>query len=340
MSRELSPEVLRILRLADAKERRREVALSASEIGVFEFDPATSETYWDPRVREIFGVSADTPTNYDLVMQAVHPEDQDLHNEGTAAVLDPNGSRHLDIVYRLYPLDGQPMRWVRARGDCIFAGDAPIRLVGTVQDITKEKMQEHNNEQLLYELEHRVKNTLSTAIAVLDLSRIGQSDVDGYYGVASDRLRAIALSHDALRRAEWSDVDLHLLLTREAERFLGSENKRLHLSGDPVHLPANNVMTMSMVFHELLTNATKYGALLNPGGEIHVQTTQNASGWGLTWTETGLTTPPALASDKSGFGTILLNKIMPAELGASVTRDITADGLIFQISYAKTETME
>ncbi len=337
MSRQISAESLRILRMDDALQRRREVALHASEIGVFEFEPRSGETFWDDRLRALWGVSAEEPTNYDLVMRGVHPADRDFHDASTAAVIDPKGSGHLDITYRLFPLDGHPMRWVRAIADCFFEGDVPVRLVGIVQDVTKEKRQEERNDVLVYELEHRVKNTLATAIAVLDLSRIGQTDVDQYYNTASDRLRAIALSHDTLRRNEWSDVDLKHLLDREAEHFLGSEPDRVRVTGDPIAVPAHNVMTFSMVFHELLTNAVKYGALSQSTGRVTV-TTRVAEGVSeMIWQETLAHPIPTTTTSGAGFGTMLLENILPAEIGARIDRDLTADGLRFSVTFPTLE---
>ncbi len=334
MTRQISADEMRILRMEDALQRRREMALHASEIGVFEFEPSTGETFWDDRVRGFWGVSADEPTNYDLVIRGVHPGDRALHDLSTEQALDPNGSGHLDITYRLYPLDGSPMRWMRAIASCYFDGDTPVRLVGTVQDVTAEKTQEQRNDVLLYELEHRVKNTLSTAIAVLDLSRIGQTDIDNYFTVAADRLRAIALSHDSLRRGSWTDVDLSTLLGREAERFLGAKSDRLKMHGDPVAIPAHNVMTMSMVLHELLTNAAKHGALAQDGGRIDVTTKVEAEVTHLIWQES-LPNPTQGADGNGvqGFGSILLEHILPAEIGATTERKMTRKGLLFSLTF-------
>ncbi|MEY1556859.1 sensor histidine kinase [Yoonia sp. R2331] len=333
MTHQAPSDALRILRIEDAAQRRREVALRASDIGVFEFDPATQETFWDDRVREIWGVSADEPTNYDLVLRGVHPEDHALHDAETARALDPANDGHLDISYRLYPLDGAPMRWVRAVADCIFEDGKPVRLVGTVRDITAEKRQEQQMDMLLYELEHRVKNTLSTAIAVMDLSRTGHTDVDSYYRATYDRLRAVALSHDSLRRGDWSDVELFALFKREAAAFLGQNLNRVTLEGDPVRIPARQVMTVSMAFHELLTNAAKYGALSDADGHVSLSARVADNRATLRWVETRTTKAAIDAEGPRGFGNILLLDILPAELQADVSRDVPATGLTYTLNF-------
>lgn len=333
MTGTITPDAYEILRLEDAVERRRKVALQASEIGVFEFEPVSQETYWDERVRALWGVSMEEPTNYDLVIKGVHPDDRDLHDAETARVLDPKGTGHMDFSYRIFPLNGEPMRWVRAVANCVFEGDVPIRLVGTVRDVTSEKLQEERNEVLLYELEHRVKNTLSTAIAVMDLSRKGHSSIDTYYDAASDRLRSIALSHDLLRRENWRDVDLMSLVRRESEGFLGPQNDRFHLSGVTLRVPARFVMTLTMVIHELLTNAAKHGALSGKTGQVHVAVTVQDDFAHLRWHEkkgSGLNVPD---KEARGFGSVLLMEILPAEMGAQVKRTLTTEGLELSISF-------
>lgn len=338
LSRNISGETQRILQIEDARQRRLEIAVQASGIGVFEFDPATEEAFWDDRVSELWGVAPGTAITYDTVINAVHVDDRDLHDSSTAASLDPDGDGRMDMTYRVIPCDGTPMKWIRAVANCSFDGDTPIRLVGTVQDVTTEQMHQERTSNLLHELEHRVKNTLAVAGAVIDLSRSGHTSVDTYAEVVAARLRSMARSHDSLRRTDWTDVPLEALARDEATSFITSTSPQFELTGAPVSIPSNNVLTFSMALHELFTNAAKHGALTTPDGRIVLSSRIDGDIATLTWTETG---GPAYASGAGnvGFGTLLLEKILTTELNATFTRLSTENGVVCTIQFPKARTV-
>lgn len=333
MTRHTQTETLRVIQIQDAVQRRREMALLASEIGVFEFEPATQKAFWDHRIHQMWGIPDGQEITYDTVIKGLHPDDRDFHDRTTEAALDPAGSGHLDMTYRVIPLDGSPMRWVRAVASCYFEGETPVRLVGTVQDVTAEKKQMARNAMLLNELQHRVKNTFATAIAVIDLSRQGQVEVDPFFDAIKARLRAMARSHDALQRADWTDVDLMDCISREASGFLGPDNPRLRVSGPPLHIPATHVQTFNMVIHELFTNAAKHGALRNKFGRIDIQTDIKDGMAQLSWTEHSPEpiVPPSAAHQ--GFGTVLIDGILATEIDAKVSRDLSETGLQFTLQF-------
>lgn len=315
----------------DAEIRRTTVALRASRIGVFEFEPQRDVAFWDNRVCEIWGMPDRTTVNYETVLAQVHPDDRAMHDQATADVLNPEGKGRMDITYRVLPADGAPMRWVHVLGECYFKDGVPLRLVGTVQDITSQKMAEDKNRLLLHELEHRVKNTLATAISVVGLSRMSATNFDTFFEVIEARLIALASSQDLIRKRNWTTVTLSELIEKTMGAFISDADNKLRHSGVAFQIPAENVMTMTMAIHELLTNAAKYGALSHPDGLIEVDVTIEHPCATIRWTESGAsgTGFPLLGDD--GFGSMVLMEILPSELGGRVTRAYSNGNLLFTL---------
>lgn len=339
MSRELSSDTLRIIKMQDPLQRRREIALKAARIGVFEFEPATQFAFWDDRVHELWGIADKEQIAYADVIGGVHPDDRAMHDAATEHALDPNGDGHLDMTYRVIPADGTPMRWVNAIADCHFEDGVPQLLVGTVQDVTAAQQQILHNEKLLHELEHRVKNTLATTLSILQLSLNDLHDLDSYFEAVSQRIRALAHSHDALRRSDWTAVDLETLIRNEAEAFLGADDTRFAIDCVPALLPPGNVLTFSMAIHELMTNAVKHGALSSGDGRVKVTGAIKDGVVHIKWHETLGDAAIPKPANLSGFGSVVLDQILPAETGGTVTRDMQADGMRCEITFPNLRMM-
>ncbi len=330
---QISPRRQHILRMPDAEERRIAVALEAAQIGVFEFEPQTGRAFWDERIRELWGVPAGEEITYETVIAQVHPDDRALHDEQTAQAIDPTGDGHIDMEYRLLPREGKPMRWIHAIADCHFVDGRAMRLVGTVQDVTDRRSSEERTKLLMRELEHRVKNTLTTIIAVVKMSGRTATDIASYARTIEDRLRSLANSHELLRSNDWSTVDLHQIIRQEAAGFLDGSNDRLQLSGDPATVDANSVLIVTMAVHELLTNAVKYGALGPGGGQVSVRSQVRDGTAHLIWEETLSRPIENPASLPAGFGSLLLRQIMPAELRGEATFEQRPEGIRFEIRF-------
>ncbi len=333
IARQMDQNRRHVLGISDAEERRMAVALLAAQIGVFEFEPQMNRVYWDDRIRELWGVSAHEAITYEKVIAQVHPDDREMHDRLTEQALDPAGDGHMDLEYRLLPRGSQPMRWIHAIADCHFEDAKPMRLVGTVQDVTDRRMSEERNKLLMHELEHRVKNTLTTIIAVVKMSARKTTDIAEYIRVIEDRLRSLSDSHELLRRNDWNSVDLHQIIRQEADGFLDDGNDRLRLTGETITVPAASVLIVTMAVHELLTNATKHGALSPAGGQISAYT-QIADGMAsFIWDEVLPVPMGQKAAASEGFGSLLLRQILPAELRGDVTYDHRPAGVRFEIRF-------
>jgi PAS domain S-box-containing protein len=121
--------------------------------------------YWDGYLRELWGLSAEDPVDYNVFLDGIHPDDREASNRAILSALDPTSDGSLAITYRLIT-QGQT-RWIAATGQASFEGNVATRFVGTVQDITERKKMEELAAQRLMEIEDIYRNA-PVGLCVLD----------------------------------------------------------------------------------------------------------------------------------------------------------------------------
>src|SRR5690606_35972078 len=121
---------------------------------------------------------------------------------------------------------------------------------------------------LLHEIKHRVKNTLATiqALASQTLKATPAKEKAEFIG----RLHALSSAHDLLTTSDWQDIGMVELAAQTMAPFSGEDGCRVALGGPDVGLTPNKALLLTMVLHELGTNAMKYGALSIDGGTIRI----------------------------------------------------------------------
>ena len=184
---------------------------------------------------------------------------------------------------------------------------------------------------LVRELAHRVKNTLATVQAVATLSLRGATSPEAYKESIIQRVSGLARAHDVLIARNWAGTSLHEVLHAEADPFC--DNMRLRLSSTDAEIGPQVAIALGMVFHELLTNAAKYGALSKADGSIEVDvavTPRDGAPWiELTWKERGGSA--FVTGSKPGFGTTLMTSTV-ANLGGTISFEPAPDGLVVRIA--------
>lgn len=201
------------------------------------------------------------------------------------------------------------------------------------RDITEKRQEERRHLLLINELNHRVKNTLATVQSLA--SQTFRSERDSHaFRQFENRLVALARAHDLLTQESWQGADLLEILNRALQAVCPDRERQLEVSGPPCRLNPKLALSLSMAFHELATNATKYGALSVDAGKVAVDWNIEGDGddeWlHLTWRE--LHGPSVTAPEKRGFGSRLLEQALARELNAQVLLSFSESGVIFSLT--------
>lgn len=187
---------------------------------------------------------------------------------------------------------------------------------------------------LIEELNHRVKNTLAIMQAIA--SQTFRSASQGERRAFEGRLGALAEAHNLLSEEKWVHAGIGDLVERVLRPYATPANQRVRMSGPAVPLTPPQAVTLSMILHEIATNAAKYGALANDTGRIAIewQTFERSNGQTLQliWRESG--GPRVVAPERKGFGTQLIERGARDQLGGSAVVTYADDGLTYVIECA------
>jgi two-component sensor histidine kinase len=180
------------------------------------------------------------------------------------------------------------------------------------REISKSLIREEEYRKLVVdELQHRLKNKLSTIHAVLHQVLQDQPQV---WASIDHRMRALSATDDLIARVEGRGCDIRDLLLSELGPY---GHVRFTLNGSPLFLPAKLAVSLALIFHELATNAGKYGAFSSPRGLLQVSWSVSGDRLNIVWDETE--GPPVASVGKPGFGTKLLKSALTAFDGKTET---------------------
>lgn len=213
--------------------------------------------------------------------------------------------------------------------------DGSGRLTGAVNmlvDIADRKQAEIRQKLLVDELNHRVKNTLASVQSIAALTARHAPDLGTFVGNFEARLRALAKAHDLLTQRHWEGANLEDIVAEVLAPYAALEGNRIRIrvQGGIVTLPPRLAVSLTMILHELATNANKYGGLSNASGELALRW-QVAARSGpphrleLEWVEQAgqNITPPK----KRGFGTRIIERTIVADLGGELDLRFEPSGL-------------
>lgn len=250
----------------------------------------------------------------------------------------------LDTLLAAKPFHGLEIKLIHprhGRGSFLLSAgpllDETKQTIGAIvnlTDITARKRAEDQQTILVAELNHRVKNILAVVQAVSSQTMRTAPSLQVFSTTFSGRIRALSVAHDILTRTRWSGIGMSELLEAVLSPYLDSGHELIRLRGPPVLLPARAVVPLSMVVHELATNATKYGALSHPLGRVDVDWSVGHDGTpvvGLNWLE--MHGPKIRAAANTGFGTTLIRRVTDQDLEGSVELNFDPDGLHSVITF-------
>lgn len=192
-------------------------------------------------------------------------------------------------------------------------------------DVTDTIVAAERQKLMIDELNHRVKNTLATVQSIAMQTARSHADPMTFAQAFQARLLALSHTHDLLTRSHWEGADLGDILQHETEAH-GAHS--VTLNGPPVALGPAAALSLGMIFHELATNAAKYGALSAPHGRVLVDWSiadQTHRRLHLTWREVG--GPVVTTPTRKGFGSRLIERNVRHDLAGEVKVDYASDGM-------------
>jgi PAS domain S-box-containing protein len=205
-------------------------------------------------------------------------------------------------------------------------------------DLTKHKDELAQSRMFIDELNHRVKNTLSTVQSIVSQALRTTNDPVAIRGAIESRIFALSRSHDLLSREIWKGAELTDLLASALEPFRETPGKpaRFEITGRKIRLSPKTTLALGMAFHELATNAVKYGALSNEAGSVSIDwaTRPGPEGKRLTihWREKN--GPAVGLPSRRGFGSKLLERGLAHELDGTVDLQYRSDGAFCTMTFA------
>ncbi|HVR90625.1 MAG TPA: chemotaxis protein CheB [Novosphingobium sp.] len=238
----------------------------------------------------------------------------------------PDGSRVM-VVVNIRPVENQ-------RGEVTGA-------INCFYDITERLLHEEQQELLLREMDHRVKNLFAITGGVVSLSARGAATPQEMAEKVQGRLGALATAHQLVRphRSEAGSAQGETTLAEIVATILraytgkddSGEENRVMIDGPDVVVGGDAVTSVAMVLHELATNAAKYGSLLRPDGSIRVSWTIKRHRLELLWIERG-GPPIGTAPLHEGFGSMLARRSVTGQLDGELDYEWNAEGLTARLS--------
>jgi PAS domain S-box-containing protein len=316
--------------LAASEKINRTITENAAE-ALFMMDAGGRVTFMNPAAERLFGWSAE-----ELHGQVLHDAVHDHHVDGS-----PYPAHQCPLVRALST--GEVMRdhedvFFRKDGSAVpvICSNAPIRngetIVGAViaaHDISDRKRAEERQHLLVRELHHRVKNTLATVQAIAGSTMRSAGSMEEFRDSFAQRLMSLGKTHTLLTENAWGGALLEDLLRLELDPYDDDTGARVKLAGPSTQLPAELSVPLGMAFHELTTNAVKYGALSVFGGQVEVAWTVQAGAaerrLRLTWQERN--GPAVQQPERRGFGSQLLQRVLGTQLNGEVRIDYAPEGV-------------
>jgi two-component sensor histidine kinase len=212
---------------------------------------------------------------------------------------------------------------------CLFflASAVIIWIAGQYRKVVRRLDEEENYRQVVVdELGHRVKNKLATIYAILRHELRGHNEI---WHSVSGRLRALSAADDFLVKSDGNGVDLRHILEMEMEPYGSS---RISLQGEPVLLFAKLPTVLALVFHELATNAAKYGALSVAGGRLAISWRTVGDEIAVEWAETG--GPEVTVPSRRSFGSNLIERSLGG-FGGAAKLEFERSGVICRMTLPK-----
>ena len=191
--------------------------------------------------------------------------------------------------------------------------------------VTERARAQAQQELLIAELNHRVRNILNLIRGLVNQSRGDATDVEQFTKVVSGRISALASAHDNITKQNWAPASVTDLIRSEADAYVTDNLDRVSITGHEARITPEGYTVLALVIHEMMTNSVKYGALCDSTGKLDVNITCDEGGMKVRWRERG--GPPVKPPTRRGFGSTIVEKSIPFEMNGSADIEFKLGGV-------------
>ena len=208
-----------------------------------------------------------------------------------------------------------------------------LGVVTTMVETTEQKRREQTLKMLLREVSHRSKNLLAIIQSIATQTGRYSETLAEFLARFRGRLQSLASSQDLVTSSNWRGAALRELVSGQVGRYSADPQRSLRFEGENPYLNPNAALHIGLAMHELAVNSVSYGALSRPDGHVEVNARLEASpaeapGLSLTWSETIGAGP----RNRKRFGSVALERVVPASLNGTATLDISSDRLEYRLT--------
>lgn len=311
------------------------LAVEAACVALWSWNVDDNRFTMDQVAFELWGLPWSEAVAFEELSAHIHPADRDRVRAAFIATRSVAGPYEIDFRIML----GDDIRWISARGRGADEGLVDRIMYGIFLDVTGRKQAEEGNELLAGEMSHRVKNLLSIASGLTELTSRSAASISDMARELTQRLTALGRAYDLVRplpgeqgkAALLADL-LSVLLApyEDTAAFSG----RIRVAVPRMGVGERTATTLAMVIHELATNSVKHGALSSETGVLNISSETDEVDVVLTWAETG---GPVISDEPNmqGFGSKLIARSISGQFAGAIDYDWQPTGLVVTLRMRK-----
>ncbi len=244
-------------------------------------------------------------------------------------------------------VEGRSAPWTE--GEVNIAEQLRVTLLEIILRLTDEAVQERakaqqQQELLIAELNHRVRNILNLIRGLINQSRGEADSIENFAEIVGGRISSLASAHDNITKGNWSSASLHDLIDTEADAYSSGNRDRVSIEGPEAMVSPEAYTVLALVIHEMITNSAKYGSLADSSGNLVITVARDKDDALLIeWVERG--GPPVKPPKRRGFGSTIIERSIPFELSGDANIEYKLSGVEAQfcvparyVTWAKTKT--
>ena len=286
---------------------------------------------WNDVAERTFGWSFSDASGKRMSEMIIPQRFREAHEQGLAHYIatgeGPVLDQHLEIeaLHR----DGHALPVELSITRTVQFGE-PVFL-GFIRDISERHEAARRQTLMIGELNHRVKNLLGVVSGIAHQTARASTSLEDFTRSFSGRLASLGRAHEILTAATWERAPLRRLVDELLDPYRRGADERVRIEGPDVLLDPRRLLSVSMILHELTTNAVKYGALQTEAGRLRIQWSHLDGELSIVWIETGV--PGVLPPRHRGFGSKMIDLSVGHELRGRATTDWDGDGMTFRLTF-------